>query len=75
MKLLRFLSFAITFLTFFVAAPTPVDAQLTRGTIKGTITDPNKALVPETRVVIRNFAVGRTLQPLRTYVTPLWEEI
>ena len=71
MKLLRFLSFAITFLTSFAAAPTPVDAQLTGETKKGTITDQTKALVPETRMVIRSLAVGRTVQP-RTYVTPPW---
>ena len=51
-------SFAITFLTLFLAAPTLVDAQLTRGTISGTITDQSNALIAETRVVIRNLATG-----------------
>src|SRR5262245_1331303 len=54
----RHVAFTIIFLMILMATSTPVDAQLTRGTISGTITDQSRALIAEARVVIRNLATG-----------------
>jgi hypothetical protein len=55
--MLRVLRFG--YLTLLVSAP--VAAQLVRGTIAGTVTDPLGAAVPGVHVLVGNVATGLTL--------------
>src|SRR5215471_7648449 len=52
----RFLS--CTILVFLIALVTPTPAQSTKGTIKGTIRDPNGAVIPHATVTVVNAATN-----------------
>lgn len=54
----RFIATLILVFTFVVSFSTPLSAQTFRGTILGTVTDPNGAVVAGARVIAKNLGTG-----------------
>jgi hypothetical protein len=51
---------AVTLLMLLVGCFSPVFAQSDRGSIRGTVTDPNGAIVPNARIVVTSLETGET---------------
>jgi outer membrane receptor protein involved in Fe transport len=54
------IQFSFTVMLAFVLALSPTFAQSFRGSIRGAVTDPSGAAVPQTKVVAKNLATGET---------------
>jgi len=53
------IALTVFFILAFCVAPTGVSAQTVTGTMQGTVTDPNDAVVPRATVTIRNVETGQ----------------
>jgi hypothetical protein len=59
-------SFTIRVAALFFLFAVSLHAQLNRGTITGSVTDPTRAIIPRVQVTIRNTATGATYQTATT---------